>query len=269
MNTIKVKKRHTLQSSAAVSLEVRGIGKSFGKQGAVRVLSDMTFGVAAGEVVAIIGPSGCGKSTLLNMMAGLFAPDAGEILINGTSSTMLLGQIGYMQQNDLLLPWRTALENARLGLEIQGVQRIDANEIVRSHAENFGLADALTRSPWELSGGMRQRVALLRAMLVAKGVLLLDEPFCALDAITRRKLQLWLMEVLQTNRTTTVLITHDVDEAVLLSDRVLVMSDLPSKIVAEVAVDLARPRGLDVFALAKFHQIRTQIELSLKNDHLN
>ena len=269
MNTIKDKTQHKLQSPAAVALEVRGACKSFGKDSAVRVLDNVSFSVPAGEVVAIIGPSGCGKSTLLNMMAGLFAPDAGEILIDGTPSVALLGQIGYMQQNDLLLPWRTALENARLGLEIQGVARIKADDVVRSFATQFGLADALTRRPYELSGGMRQRVALLRAMLVAKGVLLLDEPFCALDAITRRKLQSWLMGMLQTNRTTTVLITHDVDEALLLSDRVLVMSDLPSKIVAEVAVDLARPRSVDVFASAKFHQLRTQIELLLKNDRLN
>jgi ABC-type nitrate/sulfonate/bicarbonate transport system ATPase subunit len=204
-----------------------------------RILDDVSFSVDRGEFVALVGPSGCGKSTILSLISGVLAPESGHISADGlVHHHERLGNVSYMQQKDLLLPWRNVAENSRLGLELRGISGADSRAEVEKLAESFGLADVLGSMPHELSGGMRQRVALLRAVLPDNPVLLLDEPFGALDAITRRSLQQWLLNVLDTSRKAVVLVTHDVEEAIHLADRILVMSTNPGQIIAEIRVEL-------------------------------
>ena len=217
-------------------LAVSGVGFQYEN---TDVLEDMDLAVDRGEFVALVGPSGCGKSTLLNLISGVLAPSAGHIEVAGVNELVSrLGHVSYMQQKDLLLPWRTVSENGRLGLELRGMDTTESEAEVAHLAESFGLADVLRSMPWQLSGGMRQRVALLRALLPDNPVLLLDEPFGALDAITRSGLQQWLLNVLDRAEKAVLLVTHDVEEAILLGDRVLVMAPDPGRIVAEVEINL-------------------------------
>ena len=223
------------------------------------VLDDISLAVRAGEFAALVGPSGAGKSTLLTIIAGLDEPDSGSVLLDGDPAGPRLGRVAYMQQRDLLLPWRTVLDNARLGLELQGTPRAEANRHVSDLAEKFGLARVLSAHPWRLSGGMRQRAALLRSVLPARGVLLLDEPFGALDAITRASLQVWLGEVLDRSDRAVLFVTHDVEEAVLLADRVYVLSAQPGRIVASVDVDLPRPRPQGIVTTDRFVEVKRRL----------
>ena len=196
-------------------------------------LRDMSLRVAAGETVAVVGASGCGKTTLLELICGLQEPDAGRV----QSAPAAL-----MPQSDLLLPWLTAIDNAALALRVRGTGREAARAQVGPWFERFGLAGFEQARPYELSGGMRQRVSFLRTLLAGKPVLALDEPFAALDAITRAEMQGWLARILAQEQRTVVLVTHDVEEAVLLGDRVLVMSPRPGRVIADLAITGARPR---------------------------
>ncbi|MDR1042958.1 MAG: ABC transporter ATP-binding protein, partial [Clostridiales Family XIII bacterium] len=186
------------------------------------------------ETVSILGPSGCGKSTLMNIVTGLTHADSGEVRVTG--------QIGYMQQKDLLLPWKTVMDNVTLPRVIGGADRRAAAADASPYFEVFGLSGYEDRYPHELSGGMRQRVNFLRTFLTSGDVMLLDEPFGALDSITRGRLQQWLTDVKKRIDVTIMLITHDVEEAILLSDRVYVLSDKPSSVRAEIAIDFCRER---------------------------
>ena len=239
-------------------LVVSGIGFDYEN---APILDDLRLSVDWGEFVALVGPSGCGKSTLLNLISGVLQAREGSINTNGlTGRTERLGNVSYMQQKDLLLPWRTVAENSRLGLELNGVGKAESNERVEKLAELFGIADVLDQMPWQLSGGMRQRVALLRAVLTDNPVLLLDEPFGALDAITRRSLQQWLLNVLDTSNKAVVLVTHDVDEAILLADRILVMASEPGRIIADIKVNVQAGTGAtDISMSPEFNQIRSCI----------
>jgi NitT/TauT family transport system ATP-binding protein len=203
------------------------------RKGDVRALAGVSLRAAPGEIVTVVGPSGCGKTTLLELICGLQAPDAGTV----TSAPAAL-----MPQRDLLLPWLSAIDNAALALRARGVGRDEARAAATPWLERFGLAGFEQTLPAQLSGGMRQRVSFLRSLLAGKPVLALDEPFAALDAITRAEMQGWLAEVLASEPRTVVLVTHDVEEAVVLGDRVLVMSARPGRVVSEVSVGLARPR---------------------------
>ena len=215
-------------------VSVVAVGRTFvTRRGPVEALAGMSLRVAPSEVVAVVGPSGCGKSTLLELICGLQAPDAG---------TVRAAPAALMPQRDLLLPWLGALDNACLALRARGVDRDDARRQAEPWLERFGLAGFERTRPAELSGGMRQRVSFLRTLLAGKPVLALDEPFAALDAITRLEMQGWLSHVLETEPRTVVLITHDVEEAIVLADRVVVMSPRPGRAVAEVEVDVPRPR---------------------------
>jgi NitT/TauT family transport system ATP-binding protein len=183
--------------------------------------------------VTVVGPSGCGKTTLLELICGLQSPDAGSVVS---------APAALMPQRDLLLPWLSAIDNAALALRARGIGRDEARATAAPWLERFGLAGFERTRPAQLSGGMRQRVSFLRSLLAGKPVLALDEPFAALDAITRAEMQSWLAHVLATEPRTVVLVTHDVEEAVVLGDRVLVMSARPGRVVREVEVTLGRPR---------------------------
>ncbi len=201
----------------------------------VTALEGVELSVGRDEVVAVVGPSGCGKTTLLELIAGLQEPDEGTVSAPRSS---------YMPQRDLLLPWRDALSNAALALECEGVPRSEARRRAEPLFERFGLAEFERARPAELSGGMRQRVAFLRTLLPGRPVLLLDEPFGALDSITRASMQRWLADALVQEPRTVVLVSHDVDEAIFLADRVVVLSPRPGRVVAEIEVGLERPRDV-------------------------
>ncbi len=202
-------------------------------KGDVHALAGVSLRAAPGEIVTVVGPSGCGKTTLLELICGLQAPDAGSVVS---------APAALMPQRDLLLPWLSAIDNAALALRARGMNRADARTVAAPWLERFGLAGFEQTRPAMLSGGMRQRVSFLRSLLAGKPVLALDEPFAALDAITRAEMQGWLAQVLASEPRTVVLVTHDVEEAVVLGDRVVVMSARPGRVVSEVAVPLARPR---------------------------
>jgi NitT/TauT family transport system ATP-binding protein len=221
-----------VHGSAGVSVE--GVTRTFtSRRGSVEALAGMSVHVEPGEVVAVVGPSGCGKTTLLELICGLQAPDAGVV----RSAPAAL-----MPQRDLLLPWLGALDNAGLALRARGIGREQARREAAPWLERFGLAGFERTRPAELSGGMRQRISFLRTLLAGKPVLALDEPFAALDAITRLQMQGWLSHVLDTERRTVVLVTHDVEEAIVLGDRVVVMSPRPGHAVADIEIALPRPR---------------------------
>ncbi len=224
-------------------IEVRSISKTFHDDGrVVHALADVSFTARPGEFVTIIGPSGSGKSTLFNLITGLTEPDTGEVLIDGQRVDGRTGMVGLMPQRDLLLPWRTVMNNVILGPEIDGVPKRVARRRAREMLPMFGLEGFENAYPDTLSGGMRQRAALLRTFLTDRSILLLDEPFGALDALTRRELQRWLLEMWRRFDKTILFITHDVEEAVYLADRVLVFSARPGRITKILTVDLPRPR---------------------------
>jgi NitT/TauT family transport system ATP-binding protein len=206
----------------------------------VTALAGLDLAVRDGEVVAVVGPSGCGKSTLLELVAGLQEPDEGLVEVAGAPER--IAACALMPQHDLLVPWRDAVGNAALALECAGVGRAEARRRAAPLFERFGLAEFERARPAELSGGMRQRVAFLRTLLPDRPVLLLDEPFGALDSITRGAMQEWLEAALAELPRTVLLVTHDVDEAILLADRVAVLSPRPGRVRTELEVDLPRPR---------------------------
>ncbi len=245
------------------AIAVHALSQSYrGDDGrAVLALRDVAFAVAAGEFVSIIGPSGGGKSTLLNVLAGLDAPTAGEVWLDGqpTTARERLGRVGLMPQRDLLLPWRTALGHAMAGLRVRGVPAAVARQRASDLFARFGLGGFEGAYPYALSGGMRQRVALVRSALAAGPVLLLDEPFGALDALTRADLRHWLLQAWATLGQTIILVTHDVDEALLLSDRVIALSALPGTVRGIVPVGLPRPRDLAVQASPTFAELRREL----------
>jgi ABC-type nitrate/sulfonate/bicarbonate transport system ATPase subunit len=233
-------------------LELRAMTKTFGH---VQALAGLEASVAQGEFVTLVGPSGCGKSTLFNIVAGLEEPDPGSILrFEGKSchAADLLGRVSFMPQRDLLLPWRNVIDNAILALDVEGVPRAKARAKALKMLPEFGLAGFEQQYPHQLSGGMRQRVALMRTFLFERDLMLLDEPFGALDALTRAMMQRWLLDVWQTYRRTILFITHDVDEAIFLGDRVLVMTARPGAVKLEQVVSLPRPRPPDIVTAPEF-----------------
>jgi ABC-type nitrate/sulfonate/bicarbonate transport system ATPase subunit len=221
------------------ALELSKIGLSLG---GIPVLDDVSMHVAQGEFVSILGPSGCGKSSLLRLLTGALNPDRGEIRVGGAPLDERSRAFAFMPQRDALMPWRRIIDNVILGLEVQGLGRAEARARVRPLFAAFGLEGFERHYPAQLSGGMRQRAALMRTIVQDRPVQLLDEPFGALDALTRAEMQRWLERRWQDARWTTVLVTHDVREAVALSDRIYVLSPRPARIVAEFVVSDRRPR---------------------------
>jgi ABC-type nitrate/sulfonate/bicarbonate transport system ATPase subunit len=248
-----------------VKLAAAAVAKRFAD--GVEALDGVSIELGEGEFCSIVGPSGCGKSTLLGILAGLIAPSSGSVLLDGeVPDGGLLGRVGYMPQRDLLMQWRTTLENAAVGLELAGVPREQAHARALAEVGRFGLAGFEHSRPSALSGGMRQRAALLRTFLAGREVLLLDEPFGSLDALTREAMQEWLLGVWEADRKTILLVTHDVEEAVFLSDRVYVMSPRPGRIRATLEVPIPRPRSLEVTATAQFAALREQLLAPLREE---
>ncbi len=231
------------------------IGKS-----TLPVLENVDFFAKQGEIVSIVGPSGCGKSTFLNILAGLIQPDTGTLLVRATQGDEVKGRTGYMQQKDLLLPWRNVLDNVILGLEVQGVSKSLARKRAISHLDEFGLAGFENEYPYALSGGMKQRAAFLRTILTDSNVLLLDEPFGALDALNRTQLHEWLLNLLEAYREkSVVIVTHDVEEALFLSDRLYVMSSRPGTIQMVEKMWLGRPRNRNIVNTPEFVDVKSRI----------
>lgn len=210
--------------------------------GTFRAVEPLNLSIETGRFVSLVGPSGCGKSTLFNVIAGLLAPTEGRVLIDGVDATGTIGRVGYMLQKDLLLPWRSVVDNVILGMEVQGKPRREARERALPLLQRYGLSGFENLYPNSLSGGMRQRAALLRTLLFDTDVILLDEPFGALDAQTKLQMQEWLMQLWGDFRKTVVFVTHDVEEAIYLSDEIHVMGTRPGRILETIAIDLPRPR---------------------------
>jgi ABC-type nitrate/sulfonate/bicarbonate transport system ATPase subunit len=244
-------------------LQLVNVWKRFGSPGRETVaVRDIDLAIQPGEFVTLIGPSGCGKSTLFNMIAGLIAPDDdGSILLSGRvqQDYGLLGKVAFMPQRDLLFPWRTVIDNATLALEVEGVSRKAARAKAEALFPEFGLEGFETSYPHQLSGGMRQRVAMMRTFLFERDLVLLDEPFGALDALTRAIMQRWLLDVWARHRRTVLFITHDIEEAIFLGDKVVVMTARPGTVKCEERIDLPRPREASVTTTPEFVAIKRRL----------
>ncbi len=241
-------------------LRLSGVSKSYpaGDGQSVQALRDVSLQVGRREFVSLVGPSGCGKSTLLGLIAGLEEPTDGAIEV-ATEADGVPGQVAFMPQRDLLLPWRSLLDNATLGAEVGGGDRAGARKRARSLLPSFGLEGFADALPHTLSGGMRQRAALLRTVLLDREILLLDEPFGALDALTRAALQEWLLEIWQRLEAAVLFVTHDVEEALWLSDRVYVMTRRPGRIRLDLSVGLPRPRTRAVRGMPEFAALKQRL----------
>jgi ABC-type nitrate/sulfonate/bicarbonate transport system ATPase subunit len=237
-------------------LEVNHISKCFdGKP----ILQDISITLNQGELVSLLGVSGGGKTTLFNIIAGLLPPDEGNVILNGKDITNQPGQISYMMQKDLLLPYRTIEDNAALPLLLKGVNKRDAPTQVSPLFAQFGLEGTQKKYPAQLSGGMRQRAALLRTYLFSQDVALLDEPFSALDTLTKRSIHQWYLDVMEKIQLTTLFITHDIDEAILLSDRIYLLSGNPGRIAAEIVIQEPKPRRDDFGLTPEFLEYKRKI----------
>ena len=225
----------------------------------LKILASLDLEVDTGTFVSVIGPSGCGKSTLCNLIAGIDVPDSGEIILDGQKIQGLPGHIGYMPQKDLLLPWRTLFDNLLLGCQIRHQDKLASQEEARKWLDQFNLTPFAKHYPHQLSGGMRQRGALLRTILFGRKTLLLDEPFGALDALTHREMQGWLLTILNRTEYTVLFITHDIDEAILLSDKVVVLSKRPATIIREFRIDFPYPRAPELLLTKESLALKKQL----------
>ncbi|KGR77283.1 ABC transporter ATP-binding protein [Ureibacillus manganicus] len=234
-------------------LNIKELNKTFGD---LHVLKDINLSVGKNEFVAILGPSGSGKSTLFQLIGGNQTPNQGEILLNGESINGKTGFISYMPQQSSLFPWRTVLENVVLAAELNG--KPDYEE-AKLWLEKVGLAEFANSYPIELSGGMKQRVSFIRALLSKQNLLCLDEPFSALDEFTRLKMQKWLLSVWEENRKSILFITHSIEEALFLADRIYILSKRPAQVKAEIKVPFSRPRDESLLETNEFFLLKQQI----------
>ena len=237
-------------------LETQNITMKFGDETIIR---DISITVDQGELVSLLGVSGSGKTTLFNCISGIYQPTAGRVLLDGEDITGTTGHISYMLQKDLLLPYKTIEDNVGLPLVIRGMSRDEARKQASEHFEEFGLEGTQKKYPKQLSGGMRQRAALLRTYLFSDNVALLDEPFSALDTITKGKIHKWYLDVMEKINLTTVFITHDINEAILLSDRVYIMTGKPGEIRYEIRIDTPRSQRQGYDLRDEFMQYKRQI----------
>lgn len=220
-------------------LQTKVLCKSYDRR---EIIRDISIHVNEGEIVSLLGVSGVGKTTLFNILSGLEKPDSGEVILNDKDITGITGQVSYMQQKDLMMPYKTMLDNVALPLIIKGSQKKIAKEQAKEYFKAFGLEGTERQYPSQLSGGMKQRAAFLRAYLFSKEMMLLDEPFSALDTITKSNMHHWYMEMMQKVKTSTLFITHDIDEAIYLSDRIYILSGKPGQVSKEIKIEVSRPR---------------------------
>lgn len=225
----------------------------------VPVIRDVSLHLDRGQIGCLLGPSGVGKTTLMNVLSGVDKPDTGRVFLESNDITGTPGQVSYMLQKDLLLPYKTIIDNVSLPLLLSGKKKQDARREAASYLESFGLTGCEKLYPHQLSGGMRQRAALLRTYLVGDNVLLLDEPFSALDAMTKRQMHNWYLRIAAQLGITTLLITHDIDEALTLSDKIYILTGIPGQITRELAVDAPRPRTADFASSEAFLQQKKMI----------
>lgn len=237
-------------------LATQNISKSFGGKS---VIQDISVTLREGEIVSLLGVSGVGKTTLFNIISGIMPPDSGSVLLNGQEITGMAGKISYMQQKDLLMPYRTILDNVCLPLLLRGERKAKARKEAGRYFGEFGLEGTQKLYPNELSGGMRQRAALLRTYLFSDEVALLDEPFSALDAITKASVHQWYLGVMQAISLSTLFITHDIDEAITLSDRIYLLTGAPGKITEEIGIDAPKPRGPEFSVSDEFIRYKRRI----------
>lgn len=223
------------------------------------VIEDVSLELNKGEIVCLLGVSGVGKTTLFNVISGLLNPDAGTVELEGVNITGKAGNVSYMLQKDLLLPYKTIIDNVSLPLVIRGEKKSSAREVTLKHFKEFGLEGTENKYPRQLSGGMRQRAALLRTYLFSDKVALLDEPFSALDSITKSSMHQWYLKVMEQIKLSTLLITHDIDEAIILSDRIYIMTGRPGRIAEEILIDEPKPRSKDFNVSKSFMKYKKQI----------
>ncbi|MBD0383044.1 ABC transporter ATP-binding protein [Paenibacillus sedimenti] len=248
-------------------LELRGISQSFPvKKQNVTILSDISLYVNDGEFVSIIGPSGSGKSTLFHIIGGLITPSAGEVWLDGANVTGKKGLISYMPQQPALFPWRSIESNVTIAQEVAGESRSKALEKAREWLPIVGLGGYENELPHVLSGGMQQRVSFLRALLSPQELMCLDEPFGALDALTRQDMQAWLLNIWERNKRSILFVTHSIEEAVYLSDRIYVLSNKPSTVLEELVIPFARPRQEAVMQDPVFQELRLYIQALLRKE---
>ena len=228
------------------------------------VIKDINLTLNKGEIVSLLGASGCGKTTFFNAVAGLYKVDEGRIFLDGKDITGKTGFVSYMLQKDLLLPHYTIIDNVSLPLVIKGEKKKFARKKAKEYFELFGLSGCEKKYPCELSGGMRQRAALMRTYLTGNDVILLDEPFSALDTITKSAMHSWYLDIMKEIGLSTVFVTHDIDEAILLSDRIYILSGVPGKITEEIKIDLPKPRSSDEVTDEEFIRYKRMIKELLK-----
>lgn len=244
-------------------LEVKNVSKSY-EDGVI--IQDISLELREGEIVSLLGASGGGKTTLFNVIAGLSQPDTGEIYLEGENITGKPGKISYMLQKDLLLPYRTIVDNVALPLLIRGENKTDARKKASGYFEEFGLIGTEHKYPSQLSGGMKQRAALLRTYLFSEKVALLDEPFSALDMLTKSTVHEWYLDVMEKIKLSTLFITHDIDEAILLSDRIYLLTGKPGKITKEIQIQESKPRAGDFNLTEAFLNYKREIIECLKDN---
>ena len=237
-------------------LKVVGVTREYNHK---NIIEDIHIHLHQGEFVSILGPSGCGKSTLFNVIAGLLTPEAGQVFVNDLDVTGKTGVVSYMYQRDLLLPWRNVIDNGILPLEIRGISKKEAREKVKAMLPVFQLQDDGEKYPVQLSGGMKQRVSLLRTTMFSKEIMLLDEPFGGLDAITRLKMQEYLLELLKKIQGSVLFLTHDIDEAIFLSDRIYIINGAPAHIVEEIIVPVKHASPEEMMTSVELRQLRSDI----------
>ena len=248
-------------------LKVEGVSKSFDSE---KIIENISLELHEGEIVSLLGVSGGGKTTLFNIIAGLNLPDEGSVWLDGEDVTGIPGNVSYMLQKDLLLPYRTIVDNVALPLMIRGMKKKEARELAAPYFQEFGLEGTEKKYPAQLSGGMKQRAALLRTYLFSmqrrKKVALLDEPFSALDMLTKQAMHEWYLDVMEKIQLSTIFITHDIDEAILLSDRIYLLTGKPGLITKEIVIGEPKPRRKDFHLTEEFLTYKREILSHLKND---
>ena len=246
-------------SEKKVVLSTDRVGVIFneGEENEVEAVRDTSFELYESETLAIVGPSGCGKSTLFNVIAGLLPPSSGAVYVHGIQVENTTGHVGYMLQKDMLLPWRTVLDNVLLGLEVRGADKAEARETAMRLIKSYGLASFENARPAELSGGMRQRVAFMRTLAIDPEVILLDEPFSALDFQTRLQLQADVMQIIRERRKSAILVTHDIGEAITMGDRILVMTSRPGTVKSfhDIPLDDSQRNPVTVRASSTYNEL--------------